>query len=397
MKILRIIASGDLRDGGPIEGVQRVGRALERLGHIQTLATLDAPDASFSDASDARIIRLGRIGRTSGGRIPYAPRAVPWLREHLHEYDVAIVSGLWNHATLAARRALVGGPIPYVVFTHGMLDPWFRRTYPVKNLIKSASWLVSEGPLLRHAHAVLFTSEEERDLARGAFWPYRVKERVVAYGTADVSGDAVAQLKAFRMAAPKLGDRRFLLFLSRIHEKKGCDLLVEAFAKIIDADPTLDLVIAGPDESGLRADLEERAAKLGAGDRIHWPGMLEGDAKWGAFRACEAFVLPSHQENFGIVVAEAMACSRPVLITDKVNIWREVKGSGAGLVAPDTGEGVHEMLNRFLALTSSERIAIGKLARACFLKRFHIDEAARDLADVFQQAVAGSGASNHAP
>ena len=388
MKILRIIASGDPRDGGPIEGVHRVGRALAQLGHTQTLATLDPPNGSLFRADEANTIALGRLGRKSGGRIPYAPRAVPWLREHLQEYDAAIVSGLWNHATLAARRTLVGGPIPYVVFTHGMLDPWFRRTYPLKSVIKRASWLLSEGPLLRHAAAVLFTSEEERDLARGGFWPYRVRERVVAYGTADVSGDTAAQRKAFLAAVPEIGNRRFLLFLSRIHEKKGCDLLVKAFADLIDHDPTLDLIVAGPDESGLRYHLEQRAAKRGASARIHWPGMLKGDAKWGAFRACEAFVLPSHQENFGIVVAEAMACGRPVLITDKVNIWREVEASGAGLVAPDTDEGVYNLLSRFLTLSPPERTAMGDRARVCFLERFHIDEAARDLAGVLEEAVA---------
>lgn len=391
MRILRIIPSANLAGGGPIEGVIRVSAALRALGHIQDVATLDPSDASYLYGSDTAVIPLGR---PSGGAAPvsvrarYAADAVPWLRANLRDYDAAIVSSLWNHATLAARRALVGGPVPYVVFTHGMLDPWFRQTYPVKTAVKQLSWLVSEGPLLRHASAVLFTSEEERTLARRAFWPYRVKERVVAYGTADVGGDATVQQIAFRAAVPTLGERRFLLFLSRIHEKKGCDLLVKAFAEVAMRDPGLDLVIAGPDETGLRASLERHAAASGLGARIHWPGMLKGDAKWGAFRACEAFVLPSHQENFGIVAAEAMACGRPVLTTDKVNIWREIKGAGAGLIAPDTADGVRDLLIRFLALTPADRIAMGARARACFLERFNVEGAARDLVCVLEEAIA---------
>lgn len=390
MRILRIIASGNPAGGGPIEGIIRVGAALRALGHEQQVVTLDSPTAPFLTSNEDTLIRLGRPAggdKTTGIRTRYAPDAVRWLRAHLTNYDAAIVSGLWNHATFAARRALVGGPLPYVVFTHGMLDPWFRRTYPLKTAAKQVSWLVSEGPLLRHAAAVLFTSEEERVLARGAFWPYRAKERVVAYGTADVAGNAYAQVAAFRAAVPALDGRPFLLFLSRIHEKKGCDLLVDAFASIANREPELDLVIAGPDEVGLRTALQARAVKYGVDARIHWPGMLRGDRKWGAFRACEAFVLPSHQENFGIVAAEAMACGRPILITDRVNIWREVERNRAGLIAPDTADGVRSVLDRFLALTPNERSEMGERARACFLTCFHIDEAARDLVAVLTDAV----------
>lgn len=362
--------------------------------------TLDSPDAPFLASCPARVIATG--GTVKGGdnenhrqpplwqRFGYTPKAVPWIKAHRSDYDVAIVSGLWNYASVAARWGLVGGNTPYVVFTHGMLDPWFNEQYPVKSLAKQAVWLVNEGPLLANAHRVLFTSEEEKLRARGVFRPYRVREEVVSYGAPDMpAGNAEQEIAAFRATVPELGGRRFLLYLSRIHEKKGCDLLVQAFADVAQQAGDVDLVIAGPDQTGLKAKLEALAAQCGVSARIHWPGMLRGDAKFGAFRAADAFVLPSHQENFGIVVAEAMACGRPVLISDKVNIWREVVASDAGFVAPDTLEGTRDLLMRMLALSPEELAAMSARARACFVENFDIRNAARSLEAVLTTASTG--------
>jgi len=147
---------------------------------------------------------------------------------------------------------------------------------------------------------------------------------VVGYGTSAPTGDAEQQQKLFLRRFPHLRDQRLVLFLSRIHPKKGVDLLIEAFAAVAPMDPRLQLVIAGPDQVGWQAQLQQRAAALGIAERITWPGMLGGDLKWGAFRAAELFCLPSHQENFGVVVAEALACGLPVAIAEHVNISAEV-------------------------------------------------------------------------
>ena len=379
-----------------------MGEELERLGHTQDLLTLDSPDAPFLVHSPARVFAMGsgderqledsaQRQKPLYKRFGFSSRAVPWIRRHLSDYDVAVVSGLWNYATVAARWGLVGKGIPYVVFTHGMLDPWFNEQYPMKALGKQVSWLVNEGPLLSHAYRVLFTSEEERLRARGVFKPYSVREEVVSYGASDLPADnAIREIAAFQAAVPQLGGRPFLLFLSRIHQKKGCDLLVNAFSDIANREPNLDLVIAGPDQTGLRAELEALARQRGVSSRIHWPGMLKGDEKWGAFRSAFAFVLPSHQENFGIVVAEAMACGLPVLISDKVNIWREVAASNAGFVAADTLDGTRDLLMRMLSLSVEERVLMSGRARNCFLENFNITNAARSLESVLQNAISSS-------
>ena len=276
-------------------------------------------------------------------------------------------------SALGARRALAKSKVPYFVYTHGMLDPYFNKAHPFKSIAKQIFWWFSGGPLLAHARNVFFATEEEQTLARHSFWPFRCRERVIAFDTQDVPKNSDAQIAAFRAAFPQLDGRKFILFLSRIDPKKGCDLLIEAFAKVaVTRDPALDLVMAGPDSIGWIRKLRNSAADLGVEDRIHWPGMLKGDQKWGAFRASEAFVLPSHQENFGMVIVEAMACGKPVLTTDKVNTWREVLDSGAGIIEADDLEGITRLLEQFLGLSSEEKKAMGQRSRQGFVEKFAI-------------------------
>jgi len=394
MKVLHVINSVDPRGGGPVEGVFSSTEVWFRHGHQRHVVSLDPPSAPWVAAARAPTRAVGPDGalyRLARACVPwlrygYTPQLVRWLRCNAGQYDAVIVNGLWNYASFGAWRALHGGQTPYFVFTHGMLDPWFNRAYPTKTFFKRIFWRLIERRVLRDASGVMFTCEEERRLARQSFQPYRAREFVVGYGTRDVAGDPETQRAAFFARAPAARGRRLALFLSRIHEKKGVDLLVAAFARSADAHPDLDLVIAGPDQSGLKPVLTKLAERLGVADRIHWPGMLGGDAKWGAFRAAEFFVLPSHQENFGIVVAEAMALGRPLLITDKVNIWREVEADGAGIVVKDDLDGIAAGLRLMLALPAHERLRMGGAARRSFENRYDLEKNALQLLEIIVAA-----------
>ena len=382
MNILRIIASVDPQDGGTVEALMSSSLALKKLGHNVEVVTLDAPDSDFLGSHPLRVHALGRVTE----RYAYTPKLAKWIAAHAANYDVAIVEGLWNHASVGGWKALQKAGLPYVVFSHGMMDPWFRTQKPLKHILKQIFWWLVQGRVLHGANAVVFTCEEERLLARGVFLGPGYREAVVPLGIADVPNHNDLQESAFRAQVPKLS-RSYLLFMGRIHPKKGCDLLIKAFSGFAEAYPELDLVIAGPDPVKIRASLETLTTKLGIVDRVHWPGMLSGDAKWGAFHGAEAFVLPSHQENFGIVIAEAMACGKAVLITDKVNIWREVQASGGGFVEADTLEGVRKLLARWLSLSSAERLATGKAARDGFVSGFQTETAALELLRLLQSFV----------
>lgn len=358
-----------------MEGVRQMGAWLKNNGHTIEVVTLDAPDSVFLKDYPLKTHALG----PSYSGYCFNKRLTPWLKVNAEKYDRIIINGLWQYQGFGAWRALRKSKIPYYVYSHGMLDPWFKEAYPFKHLKKWLYWPWAEYRVLRDAKAVVFTCEEERILARKSFWLYKVNEAVTSYGTSTPPQDADRLKAVFFDAFPALKEKRIFLFLSRIHEKKGLDLLITAFSSVALQDPKLQLVIAGPDSTNLMPALKMQADLLGISDRITWPGMLQGDLKWGAYHSAEAFVLSSHQENFGIVVAEALGCGLPTLISNKINIWREIEADGAGIVNADTVDGTIDTLNKYLSMTESAKKDMRQNARECFSKRYTVDAMALSL------------------
>jgi glycosyltransferase involved in cell wall biosynthesis len=218
--------------------------------------------------------------------------------------------------------------VPYLVTPHGMLDPWSLSQSRWKKRLYLAWRLRSN---LRHARAIHFTTRTESDLVA----PLRLGPPgfVETLGVDLAEFEQLPSKGAFRQRY-SLGDRPLVLFLGRVHPKKGLDLLIPAFdaARLDDAV----LVIAGPDADGYRARVEaDIAARLLQG-RVVFTGMLRGRDRVEALADADLFVLPSYQENFGIAVVEALAAGTPVLISDQVNIWQDIiEGSVGAVVRTD--------------------------------------------------------------
>jgi glycosyltransferase involved in cell wall biosynthesis len=395
MRILHAIHSANPAGGGVIEAINQLSRVHQQRGHTVEIVSLDAPEAPWLGGTPLPVRALGP-GFSSYG---YAPRFASWLLQNRRSYDAVVVNGLWQYVGFAVRRALHGTRTPYVVFPHGMLDPWFKHTYPLKHLKKALYWPMGEYRVLRDARAVLFTSEEERRLARESFRRYRCHETIANLGTAAPTGDPLQQRELFHTTYLGLREKRLLLFLGRLHEKKGCDLLIRAFARVRaesgTQDGDLQLVLAGPcADASYLASLKQLASASFPGEEppITWTGMITGDLKWGAYRAADVFVLPSHQENFGFSVVEALGCETPVLISNKVNIWREIEQDRAGLIENDDLEGTVRLLQRWLSATGESRQEMRVAALRCFLSRFEIEQVAGKLVEVLEQA-AGSVAN----
>lgn len=356
------------------------------MGHESVFASLDTPDADWVRKFSFEIHATG----PASGLFKSTQRFAQTVADLAPKCDAAVVHGLWNHASIGAYDAMKRARLPWVVFSHGMLDPYFRKAKPVKHWVKQVYWLLWQGRMLSGSSEVLFSCAEEQRLARNAFIGHQnYKHRVVAFCAADQqldSEDAATGRFELIAALPIAADRPYLLFLSRIHPKKAVDTLILAYARVETRPVCPDLVIAGPDGVGWQTKLEDLARANGVAERVHFPGMLRGVAKSAAFAGAEAFVLPSHQENFGLVVAEALSAGTPVLVSNQVNIWREVVAANAGLAEPDTIEGTEQLLRRFLDLSLEERSAMKGNARPCYATNFSAPAAAKDLLAVLHEA-----------
>jgi len=386
LKILQLVHTLDPSVGGVAAAVLALSRGLARRGHKLDVVVLDEPDvvAAVADRGPADNITVHALG--SGlTSYRYSRTLWPWLRQHGGDYDRVIVNGIWQYLSFAAWRRYAGSSVPYYVFPHGMLDPWFKETFPLKHLKKWLYWPWAEYRVLRDAAAVIFTAEEERFQARKSFWLYRCREKVSPLGVEAplISSNAKSE---FLSRYPQLQNSRNFLFLGRLHPKKGCDILLEAFARFRSND-SISLILAGPDQVGWESDLRRQVTRLNLTNRVVFTGMLEGSMKQGAFANTEAFVLPSHQENFGISVVEALAVSVPVLISNRVNIWREIEADRAGYVESDDLAGTTRLVQRWIDTAPAEREMIRQNARRCFEQRFEINRAVDSLLQILNETL----------
>jgi glycosyltransferase involved in cell wall biosynthesis len=237
-------------------------------------------------------------------------------------------------------------------------------------------WPWADYRVLRDATAVIFTSEEERLQARKSFWLYRCREKVSALGIEVPAPLAPQAPEKFFDRFPSLRNKRILLFLGRLHPKKGCDLIIDAFRKLKPAGASL--VLAGPDQVGWEKELRARVADL----PVVFTGLLQGEMKQAALVCADAFILPSHQENFGMSVVEALAAGLPVLISNRVNIWHEVEIDRAGYVDIDDLGGITRLMERWLNTSDQDRHLMRTNARNCFARRYEIDRAVDSLLSI---------------
>ena len=267
-----------------------------------------------------------------------------WLAAHAAEYDLIHIHALFSFASVAGAFWARRKGVPYLVRPLGVLNTWGIRNR--RPLLKRLSLALVERRILANAAATHFTCEQEKLEAELAAPSARAV--VIPNPVTNSEVDARADSSVFLSRYPELAGKRIVLFLSRVDEKKGLDLLLDAFAKVREQAPDAVLVIAGNGEVKFVERLQDQARRLGLQSHVIWAGFLDGEAKQSAFAAADVFVLPSYSENFGNAVVEAMASGVPALVSDQVGLHCEIANAGAGRVTACDGGEVGGALCRML-------------------------------------------------
>lgn len=370
MNVLHVLSEIDPVGGGPVTALAGLAPAQRRAGvRVRVLATYKAgADLCIAERLQQDGVEVTSIGPTAG-RLQRHPDLLGAMEAAVQSSDVIHIHGVWQEAQHLAARTASRYIKPYIIRPCGMLDPWcLRQNKWVKRIYMA--WRLRRN--LNEASAIHFTSETERELV-AHLHPH-------SPAIVEPNGVDLAEFRdlpprgVLRRRFPSIGDRKLVLFLSRLHHKKGLDLLIPAFAQT--AEDQAALVIAGPDNDGYGVELEHIVRKHGIESRVFFTGMLRGVDRIEALVDADIFTLPSYQENFGIAVVEALAAGVPVIISDQVNIWQEIEAAGVGGVVPTDVDMLARELKRWLEDGRLRQSAAGR-ARGFVQQRYDWAEISR--------------------
>ena len=371
LRVLHVIPSVASSDGGPARAIELMERALSAAGVSVTTLTTDHGGGGNDVPASKRIYK--RLWTT-----PYklAPGMVPYLWRHLHEFDVVHIHAMFSFAPTAAALCARLLGVPYVVRPLGTLGQYGLLNR--RPLLKRLSTAAIEGPILRHASAIHFTSAEEAEEARAMGTPMRGVVIPLGVDTVDSpSSQAVAELRH------RIGDRHPILFLSRLDPKKNLEGLIDAFSGSPMLMQTCALVIAGDGDAGYGETLRSRAVSAGLGDVVHWLGHVEGPQKAAALSIAELFALPSHSENFGIAAVEAMLAGLPCVLGEGIAIARGAATGGAALATAPDVPAVRNALEELMK-NAPVRREMGARAAAYARERYSPEAMARELVSLYR-------------
>lgn len=349
MKILHIITNLSSNYGGPVKACKEMCRSLAKVGEEVTIYTtnMDFPRGRLDVPVNINITQ-------DGYNVQYFPvllspyvvssKLTKALHTNIKKFDLVHIHGLYRFPQAIAAYFARKYQIPYIVRPYGSLDPvlFYRKK---NRLAKSIYVKIIENRNLNYASAIHFTTEEEKRLVQ----PLKLKAPgiIIPNGLEPIEYAKLPNYGKFRDKY-NLGDVKIILHFGRINFKKGLDILVKAFAQIARDRDDVRLVLAGPDNEGYSTKVDKWLKQENVHSKAIFTGMLNGIEALEVLRDADIFALPSYSENFGIAVVEAMVCGLPVVISDKVNIWREVHDAGAGLVTSCDANEVAESFLRLL-------------------------------------------------
>jgi glycosyltransferase involved in cell wall biosynthesis len=302
------------------------------------------------------------------------------FRELVSKADGVHIHGLWEGCTAVAGRAARSLDKPYIISAHGMLDPWALANKGLKKRIYSA--LVERANIESAACLHALTKAEAEDYRR---YGSRRPIAVVPNGV-DLPRSVDARL--FLEEFPELEGKRMVLFLGRIHFKKGLDILAQAWGNLAKRFPDAVLVLAGPDSENSRAAVEELITIYGISDRVFFTGMLAEKVKWSALATAHCFVLPSYSEGLSVATLEAMGMGLPVIITEQCHL-PEVSQFEAGWEIRADVTSLYSALEEMLENSPATNSEIGERGRRIVQKRYSWPVVARQMAELYRWVQGG--------
>lgn len=379
MKALHVVASINRDTGGPAVSVPSLAAGLATLGVDTTVATLDyASLGRQAGLGGARLesVPAGALTRAFRG---WSPDLAARISALAHAgTDVVHGHGLWMFPNLYARRAAIAARARLVISPRGMLDDWSLQR---SRLRKRVAWYLFERENIGSAQLLHATSEAEARAIRDA--GCRQPIAVIPNGVDVPDVAAFPTRRVLEQAFPELANRQWLLFMSRLHPKKGIADLVRVWAGLEPQFPQWQLLVAGPDLDGHGAAVRSLAAQLGVAPRVTFAGMLSGELKSCALSRSEVMVLPTHSENFGVVIAEALAHGTPV-ITTRAAPWEELRGQRCGWWIEEDEDALRDALAEAINLAPEQRREMGKRGQALVSGRYSWGRAAREMKATYE-------------
>ncbi len=333
LRILHYLPEIRLEDGGVVRAVLDWCTVFADRGHRISLITCRGNDVPREWLKDSDHLPRAYVIKPLATPLKFmARKSVRMIRDLLKRTDVLHLHGPWLPGNRRIARLARECGVAYVVTAHGMLDDWSMRQRPWK---KKAFMALAGRKFLDQAARIHCTAEGELSQAKKWFdnqtivLPYLTD--LTPFNTLPGPDAALKLLPVARRT-----DRK-LLFLSRLHEKKGVDILIRAAALMRDAGTNFVLMIAGTGDPIYAQQMYDLVAELSLRDRVYFLGLVTGETKISVYQSADVFVLPTAQENFGLVLTEALACGTPVLTTTGTDIWAEVQAAG-GMIADRTAE-----------------------------------------------------------
>ena len=373
MRVLHVIPSVAERSGGPATAIIPMCRALMQQGIEVLLVSTDA-GLKKNDIAEYKGVPAMLFPSEFGESFKYSRPLASWLRENIRQFDLTHVHAVFNHSSVAAARACRRAGVPYVIRPLGTLDPWSMTQ---KSLRKRLFWQVAGKAMLQGAAAVHYTSEAEK----------LSTERLTGLNHGRIVPLGIEKTKRETLAQPF--PNPYVLVLSRLHPKKGLDVLIDAFLSLASQFSAWRLVLAGDGPPEYVSKLKSKAAQC---DRIVFTGWVDGEQKDALLGCASLLALPSYQENFGLCVMEAMSHSVPVLVSPGVNLAPEIVTANAGWVAAIDKEALTAKLVEALS-DEAERTKRGRAGQQLSL-RYSWENATKSLVQLYQQVLHTDGRAN---